>query len=170
MTKNSEQSEQWRSMSPKQYIQERVDDQLAWYDKKSTINKNWHLRLQLLTLIAAALVPVVTLTFTGTGGRILVAVTGSIAAIAAGVVALFQFRDLWVDYRATAERLKYEKFLFLTGSEPYSSRDSFSLFVNRVEHTILSENQSWGEKIGSNNVDVTAEDKTVTSSSEERNK
>ncbi len=170
MTKISEQAEQWRSMSPERYIESRVDDQLAWYSEKSTTNKNWHFRLQLLTLIAAALVPMVSLTFTGSGGRILAAVSGSIAAIAAGIVALFQFRELWIDYRATAERLKYEKFLYLTGADPYTSRESFSLFVNRVENTILSENHNWREKIGSNNVDLTTAGISVNRSSEEQSK
>ena len=144
---------QWRSMSPDQYLKHRVDDQLNWYSKKSTANKNWHFRLQLITLVAAALVPVVSLSLTEAGGRILVAIIGSIAAIAAGVVALYQFRDLWIDYRSTAERLKYEKYLFLTGSEPYANSNCFSLFVNRVENTILQENRGWHEKISINNVD-----------------
>ena len=40
------------SLTPEQYMAERVDDQLAWYGKKSAFNKNWHHRLQLLTLRA----------------------------------------------------------------------------------------------------------------------
>lgn len=143
----------WCSMSPEQYLAERVDDQLAWYSKKSASNKNWHFRLQLITLIAAALVPVITLSSSEFAVRIVVALVGSVAAIAAGVVTLYQFRDLWVDYRATAEQLKFEKYLFLTGSEPYSSNDCFSLFVNRVENTILQENRGWHEKYSSQNID-----------------
>ncbi|MBX2847967.1 MAG: DUF4231 domain-containing protein [Acidiferrobacterales bacterium] len=137
----------WRSMSPEQYLKERVDDQLAWYSKKSATNKNWHFRLQLVTLIAAALVPVISLSSSAMGVRIVVAIVGSIAAVAAGVVALYQFRDLWIDYRSTAEQLKYERYLFLTGSEPYGTEECFSLFVNRVENIILEENRGWYEKI-----------------------
>lgn len=146
---------QWRSMTPDQYMQERVEDQLEWYSKKSTSNKNWHFRLQLVTLVAAALVPVISLSSAEWGVRILVALMGSIAAIAAGVVALYQFRDLWVDYRATAEQLKYEKYLFKTGSQPYSNADCFPLFVSRVESIILQENRSWHEKIKSQDLEST---------------
>lgn len=149
MSKETTPTTQWRSMSPDQYMQERVDDQLAWYSKKSTSNKNWHFRLQLVTLVAAALVPVISLSSAEWGVRIIVALTGSVAAIAAGVVALYQFRDLWVDYRATAEQLKFEKYLFKTGSKPYSDADCFQLFVSRVENIILKENRGWNEKIKS---------------------
>ena len=30
-------------MSEKEYIESRVDDQIAWYNKKSAINKKYHL-------------------------------------------------------------------------------------------------------------------------------
>ena len=143
----------WRSMTPELYLKDRVDDQLDWYEKKSASNKNWHFRLQLITLIAAALVPVISLSSSEWSIRILVALTGSTAAIEAGIVALYQFRDLWVDYRATAEQLKYEKYLFLTGSAPYSSEDCFSLFVNRVETIIIHENRGWHEKTTTQNTD-----------------
>jgi hypothetical protein len=145
-------STDWGSMSPKQYMKDRVDDQLAWYNKKSTTNKNWHFRLQLITLIAAALVPIISLSSPEWSMRILAALMGSIAAIAAGIVTLYQFRDLWTNYRTTAEQLKYEKYLFLTGSAPYNRDDCFPQFVNNVENIILQENHGWSENIKSQSV------------------
>jgi len=135
------------SMSPEQYLAERVDDQLEWYEKKSADNKKWYHRLQLLTLIAAAAIPIISLSSPDYNVRLLVAIIGSITAIAAGIVTLFQFKDLWIDYRSTAERLKYEKFLFLTGSAPYQNDDAFSEFVTRIESIIIQENRSWNEKL-----------------------
>lgn len=146
-------SSQWRSMSSEQYMLERVDDQLSWYSKKSASNKTWHHRLQLVTLIAAALVPVVSLSSSELSVRILVALLGSIATVAAGIVGLYQFKDLWVDYRSTAEQLKYEKYLFLTGAAPYRDSTSFSLFVNRVEGIIAQENRGWNEKLSQQDID-----------------
>ena len=46
----------------------------------------------------------------------------------------------------TAESLKFEKYLFLTRSAPYDSATAFSLFVQRVETVIISENRSWKQK------------------------
>lgn len=58
---NDSRNNNWGSMAPEQYVQQRVDDQLMWYSKKSTSNRNWHYRLQLVTLIAAASIPVISL-------------------------------------------------------------------------------------------------------------
>lgn len=38
---------------------ERLEDQLAWYDRQSAYNRRWHMRLKLATLVAAALIPLV---------------------------------------------------------------------------------------------------------------
>ena len=135
-----------QSMTPSDYMEKRVNDQLRWYGDKSALNKRWHQRLQIITLVAAALVPIVSLSSTQEFVRIIVAVIGSIAAIAAGVVALFQFRDLWVEYRSAAECIKYEKYLYLTGAPPYSNNDAFHLFVVRVESVIAGQNRGWTEK------------------------
>lgn len=134
------------SMSETQYMQERVDDQLNWYSNKSTYNKNWFHRLQVITLVAAASIPVLTLVSSDISMRILVACVGAIAAVAAGVTSLCRFRDLWVDYRATAEILKNEKYLYLTRSGPYDGEGAFNQFVLRVENILAQENQGWQQK------------------------
>ena len=79
------------SLSPEDYLQERVDRQIAWYDAKSVSHKRWYYGLQLLTLVAAALVPVVSLSSGELLVRIVVAISGSVAAVAAGIVSLYRF-------------------------------------------------------------------------------
>ena len=136
----------WGRMNAQEYMQERVDDQLDWYGKKSTQNKQWFHRLQLLMLIAALSIPVLSLISGDMSMRIFIAFVGALTAIAAGAMSLCRFRDLWVDYRATAEILKNEKYLFMTGSFPYTTDDSFPVFVARVESIILQENKGWQQK------------------------
>ncbi|MFK7860377.1 MAG: DUF4231 domain-containing protein [Granulosicoccus sp.] len=133
-------------LSPAEYLQQRVDNQLSWYSDKSAYNKRWYYRLQFITLLAAVAVPVITLLSGDIKVRIVVALLGAIAALAAGLLSMYQFRDQWLDYRSTAESLKFEKYLFLTRSTPYDTSTAFSVFVQRVEATILSENQSWQQK------------------------
>ena len=45
-------------MTPDEYIKDRVDDQIAWYDRKSGSNKKWFIIFQITTLVASASVPV----------------------------------------------------------------------------------------------------------------
>ena len=133
-------------LSPSRYLAERVERQLRWYGDKSASAKRWHFRLQLVTLVLAASVPVLSLSSGDVRVRIAVAVIGALATIAAGVLALYRFGDLWTDYRSTAEAIKHEKYRFLTRATPYAGADAFPLFVNRVESIILQENRAWRER------------------------
>lgn len=133
-------------LSPSDYLQQRVDDQLAWYSKKSAQNKRWYYRLQFITLLSAVAVPVISLSSGDIKVRFVVALLGAVAALAAGLLSLYQFRDQWLDYRSTAESLKFEKHLFLARAAPYDTTSAYSLFVQRVETTIVLENRNWQQK------------------------
>ena len=136
----------WASLSDEDYLRNRVDDQIAWLETKSASNKTWYFRLQIFTLITAASIPVVSLALPEEGLRLVVALLGSMTMVAAGITTLFQFKDQWMDYRATVEALKYEKYLFLTGSNPYENGNAFSLFTNRIESILSEENINWQKK------------------------
>ena len=133
-------------LAPEAYLAERVDEQLAWYDRKSVSHKRWYYGLQLLTLVSAAMVPIISLASGELAVRIVVAISGSIAAIAAGAASLYRFREQWLDYRVAAETIKYERYRYVTGVEPYAGTDAFSRFVNRVESIILEENRVWRQR------------------------
>jgi len=134
------------ALSPARYLTERVETQLRWYGDRSASAKRWYLRLQLLSFALAASVPVLSLSSGDVRARILVAVIGALATLAAGVLALYRFGERWTDYRSTAESIKHEKYRYLTRSAPYDASDAFSRFVNRVESIILHENRAWREK------------------------
>jgi hypothetical protein len=44
-------------MGQDMYIKERLEDQIAWYDKKSQRNQKWFERLRAIALIAGASIP-----------------------------------------------------------------------------------------------------------------
>ncbi len=39
-------------MTPEEYLKDRVEDQIVWYDRKSGSNKMWFILLQIATLVA----------------------------------------------------------------------------------------------------------------------
>ena len=134
------------SLTQTEYLQQRVEDQLDWYSQKSAKNKRWYYRLQFIMLLSAVAIPATSLSSGDMKVRFVVALLGVVAALAAGLLSMYQFKDQWLDYRSTAESLKFEKYLFLTRSVPYDSATAFSLFVQRVETIIISENRSWQQK------------------------
>lgn len=57
-----------------------------------------------------------------------------------------QYATLWVTYRTTAERLKQEKYLFLSGAGPYrplSEAERLIQLAERVEDVMANEHTSW---------------------------
>lgn len=133
-------------MTEEQYVATRLEEQLAWYDKKSSWNQKWFRRTQLLQIIVAALIPFIS----GVGdsipyGSVLVGALGIVIAIATATSTLYKFQENWVQYRATAEQLRHERFMFLTGVEPYNGTGSFGFLVQRIESLIAKENAAWAK-------------------------
>lgn len=134
-------------MKEEEYLKNRVDDQIDWYDKKSLWNHQWFKRLQLFSLIAAAFIPVLVIYTTDSSGalRFVVAFLGASIAIVSGVIGLYRFQENWIEYRTSCESLRHEKYLYLTKTEPYNIDDSFPLLVNRIETLISKEHTNWAQ-------------------------
>jgi len=132
-------------MGAQQYLAERLDDQLGWYDRKSQWNQSWFKRLRLAEIVAAATIPFLS---GMEGGHLLLWVIGPLGmlvAVAAAAISLFKFQENWIQYRTTAEQLRHEKFLFLTNVAPYNAPGAFALLVERVENLISRENSLWAQ-------------------------
>ena len=133
------------AMNEKDYIENRLDGQINWYDKKSAWNQSWHKRLRFLEILAAASIPFLTgyITDSTPDMKIVVGGLGVLIAVSTGVVALFKFQEHWLQYRTTAESLKHHKYLYLTKTAPYNNENSFNLLVESVEGLISKENSNW---------------------------
>ena len=135
-------------ISPEEYIEQRLDDQIGWYDRKSTANQRWFKRLRFAEIVAAATIPFLS-GFADKSSSIKIAIgaLGVFVAVIASVLGLLQLQVHWMQYRATAELLRKEKFLFLTQTEPYNKDDAFHLFVQRVEALLSKENTEWAQSM-----------------------
>jgi hypothetical protein len=123
------------------YAWERLEDQLGWYDRKSAHCKNWFQRFKVLQIVIAAAIPVVA------GGGAGAWVTGSLGASIVALESfqqLFQFQQNWVGYRATAEALKHEKFVYLAHAGPYRDAPApDALLAERIEGLVSQEHAAW---------------------------
>lgn len=63
-------------------------------------------------------------------------------------IAVQKFQENWIQYRAVAEALKHEKYLFLAQSAQYAPGDRFHTLVNRVEALTSQENTAWTSNLG----------------------
>jgi hypothetical protein len=135
-------------MDEQAYLTDRVDDQIDWMSAKAGRNQKWFRRLRLIELAAAASIPFGAglIREPGDAFALSVGLLGVAVAVIAGVMSLFQFQETWVEYRQTAERLKREKYVFLTRTEPYDGEDRLHVFVQRVEAALSDERSSWSER------------------------
>lgn len=136
-------------MSPEEYLQERLDDQINWYDKKSSWNQTCFKRLRATEILFSVTVPFLISQIGGDSSllKLIAGVMGIIVALIAGLVTLYRFQENWVEYRATAETLKHEKYLYLTQTAPYDGSNAFHLLVERVESAISKENTAWSQSL-----------------------
>jgi hypothetical protein len=118
----------------------RLTDQLAWYDHKSVIAQRWYKTLRVSQLVLSVSIPVVV----GFGAPSTVAaVLGALIAIVEGIQQLFQFHERWIGYRSTAEALKRNKYLYLSGARPYAGHDRDRQLAERVEALVSREHTQW---------------------------
>lgn len=132
-------------MSPEEYMETRIDDQISWYDRKSGINKKWCLRLEVITILGSACIPIISSLGgdTYTWSIYVVSILGVILTCVAGLMALMKYRENWIEYRTASEQLRMEKFLYLTRTGPYAGKNSFTILVETVETILASEVANW---------------------------
>ena len=119
-------------MNESQYLKERLDDQIAWYDRKSQLNQRAYKWLRGVEMVAAASIPFLAgyaMDFNEV--KFAVGLLGVIVAVVAGLIYLYRFQELWMEYRTTCESLRHEKYLYLTNTDPYNVADALPLLVQR---------------------------------------
>lgn len=135
-------------MDQKTYLAKRVDDQIAWYEKKSKFNQDRYKLLKIIVIILSVSIPFLTGLINSETDilKIVVGVAGVIIAGVESILFLNKYQDLWLKYRLTAELLKREKIIFATQSGIYENKsNAFKLFVNRAEAIMSEENSAWLE-------------------------
>ena len=139
------------------YMKERVDDQLAYYEKSANKAKHWYTWMQSSIIILAILVPIIVnmpsevgLDFLAPHIKVLVTILSLLLAILNGLLNFQKHQDLWLGYRITGECLKHEKYLYLTRSGKYRQHESpFSEFVLSIESILSAEHHTFKNLIQS---------------------
>jgi len=119
----------------------RLEDQIAWYSSKSSAAQRMYKRLKAAQLVCAAAVPVVA---TLDINAVFVGSLGAAVVVLEGISQLNQYAVNWQSYRATAEALKHEKYLYLAHAGPYAgTTDGTPLLADRIEGLISQEHAKW---------------------------
>lgn len=133
-------------MDIQDYIKERVDAQIDWYDKKSQKAQKYYKAMQIIEIVLASLIPLLSAYSTSFQCiSIIVGIFGSSIAIIEAISKLNKYHENWIQYRTTCEMLKYQKYLYITHSAPYNNDDEAieNVFVRNIENIVSSENNQW---------------------------
>ncbi len=150
-------------MTEEQYFQQRLEDQISWFDKKSSFNQKMYKRLVLVEILLSVSIPFITSFVTADTLvlKLLLGAMGVVIALIAGILSVYKFQELWVNYRATSETLQQEKYIYLTRSGMYQENRTsrpYNDFVLRVENILSKENLNWKQQTLSASEEVTEEE------------
>ncbi len=131
------------TLPPSDPIMVRLEDQIDWYDRKSSLNQRIFRRIKITEILAAALIPFVSVfrmpfvSYTTAG-------LGVLITVLEGMLHLNQYQQNWINYRSTCEELKHEKYVYLGHAGPYASaNDPHALLAERVESLVSQEHAQW---------------------------
>lgn len=131
-------------MTEQEYFEQRLEDQMTFFSKKSTANKVKYFRFKVIVIILSASLPFVVKYSAAPAFPEIIGLIGVIISILSGIDTLYNYHEHWINYRKVEEALKREKFLYLTDSEPYNIKSTkFKKFVANIESIIASENNEW---------------------------
>ena len=128
--------------------QERLEDQINWYDQRSQMAQRRYKILKITQVITAGLIPLTSaFPIPAADLKWLVAVLGLLVLIIEAIQQLNHDQENWIAYRSTCEALKHEKYLYLAGAGPYviteSTEKRLVLLADRIEGLISQEHAKW---------------------------
>lgn len=124
------------------YLSGRLEDQIVYYGKAAGRAKQMHVRLQSAIIVLSVMVPVAVSHPQDWSGwlRIPVLAASLLLPAMTGLTSFRKYGETWISYRTTAELLKTEKYLYLTGSGRYRDNpNAFHDLVEAVEALLIAE-------------------------------
>ena len=140
------------------YLEERYNDEVKYYNKKSGECKKWNQRFQVTIIVLSAITPVLAILdnkIFNIETKFLTTVVASIVAIASSVSKFMKYEENWVTYRSVCESLTREKYLMEAGISEYArctdNESKYKLFVERAESIMSKESGLWLTSASSKN-------------------
>lgn len=132
------------------YIPDRLDDQIQWYDKKSISFQKKYKIIAITTLVMSSLISLLTvLSLIFIKYNNLIVILSSIFSISVpiliGIEKIYKNYENYINYRRTCEELKREKIFYLNNIEPYNNENNLNLLIKRCESIMAHESGIWAQ-------------------------
>jgi hypothetical protein len=143
-------SNQNASPTPREIAIKRCQENIDWYEKAKTRHMFAYQFFQVSALVLSGLTPVLIL-WTGLP-ELFKALPAALAAIATGLLGIFQWKDSYIRFGYTSEALKSERVKFETrttklyGAE-LDDHEVLNNFITRIENLVMSETSDWRSQL-----------------------
>lgn len=140
-----------KSCSPSEiiYIEQRLINQIIWYDNNATKKQDKYKHLTILSIILTSIIPILSI-FTGYRygiiATILITVCSTSSATILSVINLCEYHKLWIEYRSTCEILKSILHRYFMKVNEFSSSDdksNLNLLISSCEEYMTKEFKTW---------------------------
>lgn len=139
----------------KVYIETRVISQIDWYDKKSILNQKIYKWLTIISIIMSGSIPALTLiTEFCWNIKVVIAVLSAAVTGISSIIALSNYKELWIEYRKSSEMLKSCLYLYFTRKGVYkdlTNEQAFQQLVTICEKKFIQEFNEWSLLIDDKN-------------------
>lgn len=139
------------SVVPSQYVYTRLEDQIKYYDNRSTHYQHEHYRLSIADIILTAAIPILTLFLDAAPWvKYIIALLGATSTVLTSVLFLRRSKENWIESRSICEALKSEKEKYLHNCGQYQdlpqpARDA--LLVDTCEDLMNKERANWSTRM-----------------------
>lgn len=130
------------------YVAHRIEEQIRYYEKKSSHNKKLFFRISIATIILNALIPIVSLLLPAADivTKLTITALSSSATILTSIQALCGAKDLWTKYRNNASHLTAKLHQYYAHTGPFVGKtpeEAFLLLSEICETRMEDEYQQW---------------------------
>jgi hypothetical protein len=145
-----------RSTEFESVVHERLDDQIAWYDKKAAFNQRRYRRSSVAQIALSAIIMIIAASSQAPTIPVVrnhfdlgvAAVLAAVLTVLKAIESAYQWQSNWINYRAAAESLKREKYLYRARAGPYAeAANPGRLLIERVEDVIAHETGGWAGRM-----------------------
>lgn len=130
------------------YINGRIIPQMKWYSSNSREYKRKYHRCMTVSILLGAFIPVVSVFADGsTEMKVVLAFLGASVTAINAYLSLHNYKDLWLEYRTTRERLLRILYCYFNDAGIFTQKNSQAekdiLLVNVCEEELSSEHDGW---------------------------
>lgn len=142
---------------PTNYLSDRLERQIKWYDDKSVEAKKNLSRVTFFSVLCTSLIPIVTLfiDFFPFLAKVIVTLLSQIVNICTWYINFNKLQEIRISYRSICENLKTQKFLYENRCSPYNdSSTALSLLISNCESIMDEEHKNWSTIFNKNSKPV----------------